>query len=129
MRSEILFVLFLMLLPFGCGNSGMVTAEDARKGELLFNSVGCTKCHSVKGDTILYGPPLKSIYGKEVVVSSSGKRITLTIDRQYIIRSITDPDAEKLAGYENKKMTPVNLSTEEIESLADYLIYISGNQL
>ena len=127
MRSEIVFVLFLMILPFGCRNSGKVTAEEARLGELLFNSVGCTKCHSVKGDSLLYGPSLKSIYHKEVIVVRNGKRMTLTVDRDYIIRSITYPDADKLAGYENKKMTPVNLSAEEIERLADYLIYVSSN--
>ena len=29
----------------------IITRENAKKGELLFNSVGCTLCHSVSGES------------------------------------------------------------------------------
>lgn len=128
MRPEILTILFVIFFPFGCRNSPTISAESAAKGEFLFNSVGCKQCHSVTGDTLLYGPSLNSIFKKEVVVLRGDKKMILTIDREYILRSITDPEMEKLEGFENKKMPPVNLTAKEIGHLADYLIFISGVQ-
>lgn len=128
MRFLIVIILSVTILSFSCRNSEHVTAENARKGEALFNSVGCKQCHSVTGDTVLYGPSLNSIFKKEVVVLRGEKKLTLTIDREYILRSITDPEKEKPDGFGNKKMLPVNLTPDEIGFLADYLIYISGGQ-
>lgn len=113
----------------GCGRSDThPSASKAEEGKLIFNSTGCTQCHSVSGDKSLYGPPLNSIYKQQVVVFRGDEKISLVIDRKYIIRSMKDPEFEKLSGYENKKMPPVNIKPEEMEKIADYLIHISGDQ-
>jgi mono/diheme cytochrome c family protein len=99
----------------------------AARGEELFNSVGCTKCHSMSGEN-MYGPPLKFNLGQEITVIRKGSLKNTELDRRYIVRSMKDPDYEKLAGYQQKKMAKIELSSEAIESIADYLIYINTLQ-
>lgn len=75
----------------------------------------------------MYGPSLNFIPGNEVSVIREGKKVSAIIDRNYIIRSIKQPDIEKVEGYENKKMTPVNLTSKQIGLITDYLIFINTN--
>jgi hypothetical protein len=98
-----------------------ITGENAKKGELLFNSSGCPICHSFTGAT-RYGPPLNFNFEKEVIVFRRDKKKSILLDRKYIIRSIKYPELEKLDGYRYKKMPPSDLSSEEIERITDYLI-------
>jgi hypothetical protein len=105
----------------------IITKEMAGKGEQLFNSVGCTKCHSLTGEN-MYGPPVKFNYGAEITVIRNGNPKIIELDRGYIIRSMKDPDYEKLKGYEKKKMAKIELSGEAIESITDYLIFINTIQ-
>jgi hypothetical protein len=99
----------------------------ADKGEQLFNSVGCTKCHSLSGEN-MYGPPAKFNFGAEITVIRNGSEKIIELDRDYITRSMKDPEYEKLKGYEQKKMAKIELSGEAIESIADYLIFINTTQ-
>lgn len=129
---KVRFVILWFIIVFsGCSrsNPGMVNGENARKGEKLFNTVGCLMCHSLSGE-IKYGPVLKFKPDSEVVVIRSGAKISLKADRQYIIRSLKQPDYEKVNGFQDRKMPSINLSNEDIEYLADYLLYINtGNNL
>jgi cytochrome c2 len=123
-------VFVIILAVAACGNqkkpdSGR--AEDPKKGELLFNSVGCAICHSVSGEK-KYGPPLNVIYAKKVTVFRNGNRDTLVTDRQYILRSLQDPGYEKVEGYQKRKMPSLNLSKEDIDYLMDYIIFINEHQ-
>jgi cytochrome c oxidase subunit 2 len=125
------FFILVFIIVFGsCGHTdpGVVNADNARRGEKLFNTVGCLMCHSVSGET-KYGPSLKLSPDSELTVIRSGSIAKLKPDRQYIIRSLKQPDFEKVNGYQSKKMPSINLSNDDIEYLADYLIYInrSGN--
>jgi len=100
--------------------------ENANKGKVLFNSVGCTTCHSVTGET-KYGPSLNGILNTSIQVIRDGSEHTLIIDRQYILRSIQNPDYEKLINFRNSKMPKTELSSEEIELITDYLTSINEN--
>lgn len=93
---------------------------------MLFNSVGCTMCHSVLGES-KYGPSLNGILNTSIQVIREGKEQTLIIDREYIHRSIQDPDFEKPINFKNSKMPKTELSSEEIEFITDYLISINEN--
>jgi len=119
-------MLFCIFVSIRCSNnaSDPITAENAKKGELLFNSSGCTICHSFTGET-RYGPPLNFNFEKEVIVFRRDKQKSIMLDRKYIIRSIRYPEFEKLDGYRNKKMPPSDLSSEEVERITDYLIYVN----
>jgi len=124
--SRFILILFFILVSIRCSNndSKPVSVENAKKGELLFNSSGCTKCHSVTGES-RYGPPLNFTLNEVIIVFRKGKMISVPLDRKYIIRSITYPESDKLYNYQDKKMPVVSLPPEDIERLADYLIYIN----
>lgn len=119
-----IFFLLIILLVTGCnsGNSSKaITKEEVQKGDELFNSVGCTTCHSVSGK-ILYGPALNTVFQSKVVVIRNGKKDTIEADREYITRSMRNPDFEKVDGFQSKKMPKPDLTPEEIDRIADYLI-------
>jgi mono/diheme cytochrome c family protein len=118
------FFLLVILMMTGCNsgiNSKTITKRDIQKGEALFNSVGCTTCHSVTGK-VLYGPALNTVFQSEIVVLRDGEKHTETADRDYIIRSMQNPDFEKVDGFQDRKMPKPDLTPEEIDQIADYLI-------
>lgn len=121
------FVFFIVSILFGCNSqnsSKTLTKENANKGEKLFNTVGCPMCHSVSGET-KYGPSLNNILNTNVCVIRKGEKLSLTIDREYIRRSIQNPDYEKVINFQNRRMPKPELSPEEIEYIIDYLISVS----
>jgi mono/diheme cytochrome c family protein len=122
-----LSVIMILMALSGCGNKkkpDYIHIEDPGKGEELFKKVGCTTCHSVSGEK-KYGPPLNSIFDKEVVVIRNGNPDTVRVDRQYILRSLKDPGFEKVSSFQKRKMPALNLSMEEIDCLVDYIIFIN----
>lgn len=124
------FIFIIISTLFGCNspNNGKIkTVENANKGKELFNSVGCTMCHSVSGEA-RYGPSLNSIFNTEIHVIRNGEEKVITIDREYIRRSIQNPDYERVNTFQNRKMPVPTLSSEEIEYITDYLISISEKQ-
>lgn len=123
------FFIFITIL-FGCNSQNskrIVSKENADKGQELFNSVGCVMCHSVTGEA-RYGPSLNSIFNTEIHVIRNGEEKVLLIDREYIHRSIQDPDYERVHNFQNRKMPRPTLSSEEIDYITDYLISISEKQ-
>jgi len=125
--SKIICLLFIVLSLFsGCksANSGKATTkENAEKGDILFHSVGCTQCHSLTGET-MYGPALNNILNTSIRVIRDGKELSLTVDREYIHRSIQNPEYEKLLDFKKQKMPKTELSEDQINQLTDYLISI-----
>lgn len=114
----------VILTATGChsgNNSKRISREDIEKGEALFNSVGCTTCHSVSGK-VLYGPALNTVFQSEIVVVRDGEKHTEKADREYIVRSMKNPDFEKVEGFQDRKMPKPDLTPEEIDQIADYLI-------
>lgn len=97
-----------------------VLAEE-KSGEYLFQYYMCMTCHSFEGKAA-YGPGLDSLYMSGVRVLQGGKYQELTADREYLKRSILDPDHERLEGYENKVMPKPDMSPEDAEILVDYII-------
>jgi hypothetical protein len=120
----ILFPLFIFLCIKCSSNKKQLNELNVKRGELLFNSSGCTQCHSLKGE-IRYGPPLIFTLNSEIIVFRSENERSIKLNRKYIVRSITYPEQEKLDGYQNKKMPSTNLSPEDIDCITDYLISIN----
>ena len=87
---------------------------------MLLKTKGCVACHTFDG-TPLIGPSFKGVYGKNETVITDGTERTLTVDEEYLIRSIKQPDADKVKGFENMVMTQIELSDEEIAAIIDYL--------
>jgi cytochrome c oxidase subunit 2 len=91
-------------------------ATPAEKGESLFNAK-CSACHSVDG-SVKVGPALNALYGMEETLSDGSK---VLVDDNYIKKSITNPAAEIVAGYEGVVMQPDLLNDEETSFVIEYL--------
>jgi cytochrome c oxidase subunit II len=105
-------------------DSNVISEEDAKKGEELFNKDGCIMCHSISGE-IKYGPALNNIFNKAENVIRSGDSETIIVDRKYLIRSLVEPEYQKVSSFRKKKMTKPEISLEDINHIVDYLIYIN----
>jgi cytochrome c oxidase subunit 2 len=90
-------------------------------GEQLAKSKGCNACHSVDG-TALIGPSYKGLYGKKEVVVSGGTEREVTIDDAYIKKSILDPAADLVKGFQPLMPSQQGLVSEgEIKALTAYI--------
>jgi mono/diheme cytochrome c family protein len=64
-------------------------------GEALYTDDGCAGCHSLN-DAAGAGPSLNGAAGRTVELADG---TSVTADDAYLVRSITDPDAEIVKGY------------------------------
>ena len=71
-------------------------AELAARGKRLFTSDGCAACHSLSGSAGA-GPTLKGLASSSVTLADGS---TATADDAYLSRSITEPDAQVVKGYQ-----------------------------
>lgn len=127
MLKKSLLLLIISALS-GCNSpvkETVIHQENPQKGAILFNNTGCIMCHSIN-DEKFYGPTLNSVLNTRIVVISNGKLDSITIDRQYIVRSIKDPEFEKDLRFQRRKMPKPDLSDDDIESLADFIIMINS---
>jgi cytochrome c oxidase subunit II len=94
---------------------------DVGRGEAIAQDVGCMACHSTGTDTKI-GPAWGGIWGTEVELEDGR---TVVVDEDYLRRSITDPEADVVSGFQ-LAMPRVPLSDEEIDALVAYLRSVSG---
>ena len=124
----------------GTGHSGMLgkvhvlSAEEWQKlksvrgkppemsleewGAKLYASKACITCHSLDGSK-LTGPTFKGVFGHSVKLADGS---TVTVDEEYIRRSILDPRAQVVAGFE--PVMPVfagTVSPEDVDALIAFL--------
>lgn len=87
-------------------------------GEKLFTSKACITCHSVE-DKSLTGPHLNGIFDKPVALKNGQ---TVTVDENYIRKSILEPQAEIVAGFEPVMPTYQGLlKDKQIDALIAYI--------
>lgn len=120
--SRLVFPVLIFLFS-GCGKTDD-NEKILKSGEKLFSKYGCNVCHSLEGKEI-YGPPLNEIVGRQIKVIRQGNEFTIVADREYLIKAISEPRFEKVAGYQNKDMPIPVFSKKESEILADYIIEIN----
>lgn len=94
----------------GGGYTTEVLANEQLAGE-----VGCLACHT-DGDTPA-APSLVGIWGRENQLADGR---TVTVDHEYVSRSITEPGADVVEGY-NSTMPTVPLTDEEVDRLVDWV--------
>lgn len=85
-------------------------------GYELYRGAGCAACHGAEGEGGV-GPRLAGLYGTNEELQ--GGQIVL-VDDEYLTRSIKDPNADKVAGY-NIPMSQNNLSDAEVESVVAFI--------
>ena len=91
-------------------------------GLAILKAQGCNACHSSDGSKII-GPSYLNLYGGKQVVIREGKEISLTVDDEYIKRSIYDPNIEIVKGYPKGLMQSykATLSDNDISKIIEYL--------
>jgi cytochrome c oxidase subunit 2 len=95
--------------------------DPAAQGEQLLAMKGCTACHTTDG-TKMVGPSFKGIFGKQEAVLVDGAEKTITVDEEYLRRSILEPAAEIVKGYDNVMPSQQGLvSDEELEALINLI--------
>jgi cytochrome c oxidase subunit 2 len=103
----------------------VTTAESSAPGAAglaIIDAQGCYACHSTDGSKIL-GPTFLKLFGEKQVVVKDGKEVTITVDEEYIKKSIYDPNSEIVKGYPRDLMQSYKetLNDADIAKIIEYL--------
>lgn len=98
------------------GDSGPPLDAAAQRGRDVAQDKGCTSCHTDDGDRGT-GPTWQGIWGSTVELE--GDR-TAVVDREYLERSVRDPRADVVDGFQ-PLMPTYDLTPAELDALAAYL--------
>jgi len=103
--------------------------EPEPDGYLLLRNTGCIACHSLDGAKLV-GPSFKDLYGKETIVVSGTSQKSVTVDEEYIINSIYNPDSELVLGYNKGLMQSYRgvINEDDIQIIIDYLKTLAGTK-
>ena len=86
----------------------------------LLEQNGCLGCHSLDGSQGA-GPSFKGIFGRSTVVVTGGKERTIPADEAYLRRSITDPQADVVKGFQPIMPAFPDLKDDDMKVLIEYL--------
>jgi cytochrome c oxidase subunit 2 len=122
----------------GTGHADMITTVEAlpeaqftawlqqrpgeeHPGKELLEKHGCLGCHSLDGTPKL-GPTLKGIWGRKEVILTNGAERTITVDEPYLRRSILEPNADIVKGFQPIMPSFKGVLTEdEVRQIIDFL--------
>jgi len=93
------------------------------EGLTLLQQNACITCHSLDGSRLI-GPSFKGLYGRvEEVVNEAGEERTITVDEDYILKSIYNPNAEIVKGYNKGLMISyeATLDEEAVKKIIEYI--------
>ena len=109
----------LTLSACGANDSGAASIElspVAVEGQSLARSSGCGSCHGPAGQGGV-GPAFVGLFGTEVELDDSS---VIVADREYLIESIKEPAAKKVAGF--RLPMPTNrLTDDDVERIVTYI--------
>jgi cytochrome c oxidase subunit 2 len=92
-----------------------------RLGEKLSRDKGCNACHSTDGSPLV-GPTYQGLFGRTETVVTDGQSREVVIDEEYVRRSILEPTADVVEGFQPLMPSQQGLVTdEEIDALIAYL--------
>ena len=101
-------------VAFGVASCGV----DGEGAAGVYRSNGCSACHGSDFGGGALGPPMTWSEGDTVELADG---TTVTVDAAYVERSITDPGAQIVAGWDDT-MPTASLSAAEVDLLVDYLL-------
>lgn len=110
----------VMLYACGGGGNGSSTTDSlspsAQEGLELAQNNGCASCHGSDFGGAA-GPTWQGLAGSVRKLTDGSEVVA---DREYLIRSIMEPDAQVVRGY--ALMMPVNgLDAADVEKIVDYI--------
>ncbi|AHW59798.1 cytochrome C oxidase subunit II [Draconibacterium orientale] len=96
--------------------------SPAATGKRIMQNIGCFACHTLDG-TKLVGPSFKGIWGAEHTVETGRETRQVTVDEEYIRKSIYEPNADVVDGYNKGLMVSYEgqLSDDDIDNIIEYL--------
>jgi len=103
-----------------------VLAEDidspTATGKRIMQNIGCFACHSLDGSRLV-GPSFKGIWGEEITVVTDGEERQVVVDEEYVRRSIYEPNADVVDGFNKGLMLSYEgqLSEEDVNNIIEYL--------
>jgi mono/diheme cytochrome c family protein len=104
--------------PAGGGGGG---GSLASMGAKLYESLGCSSCHTLTGAKSI-GPTYKGLYGSKVQLSNGQ---TVTGDDAYLLESILDPDKQIVKGFPKGVMSatipPGSVSEANAKALVAFI--------
>ncbi len=91
-------------------------------GKRIMQNIGCFACHSLDGSKLV-GPSFKGVWGEEQTVVTNGATRKVTVDEDYIKKSIYDPNADVVEGFGKGLMLSYEgqLSDEDVANIVEYL--------
>jgi cytochrome c oxidase subunit 2 len=98
------------------------SGKPALPGLSIIKKNGCVACHSFDGTKIV-GPSFKGIYGKKVTVLVNGIEKQVTVDDDYILESIFEPNAKIVKGFQKGLMQPYKdlIKKDEVKQIVEYI--------
>jgi cytochrome c oxidase subunit II len=129
--SMITAVKVLTRKDFDAWYSGLTKTDTSKKeikttpgaeGRKIAMRNGCNACHSFDGSKIV-GPSFKGIYGEEQAVITAGKEHMQWVDEAYLRRSIIDPNADIVKGFNKGLMLSYKdqISADEITQIIEFI--------
>jgi cytochrome c oxidase subunit 2 len=94
-------------------------------GRDVADKQGCLGCHSTDG-TIVVGPSFKGLMGRKASLQHGGNIHEMTVDRQYVLDQLKDPDSFRVKGFDPIMPAYPDLSEPEKEALLRFLESLSG---
>jgi len=94
----------------------------ADQGWEVLTRNACNTCHSSDGSKLI-GPSYLGGWGGTRTVVSGREELQVAVDEAYIMRSIFDPDAEVVKGFNKSLMQPYEgmITEEEVKLIIEYL--------
>jgi cytochrome c oxidase subunit 2 len=90
-------------------------------GKQLATSKGCVACHSSDGSKLI-GPSYKGLYGSKQTVVSAGAEHEVTVDDAYIKKSMLEPTADVVKGFQPLMPSQQGLVSDgEVKALTAYI--------
>jgi cytochrome c oxidase subunit 2 len=91
------------------------------EGTKLLTLKGCVACHTIDGSKLI-APTFKGLFGSTENVVTDGVTRQVTVDEEYIRKSILDPSADLTEGYQDLMPPQRDLLTdEEIDAIIEVL--------
>lgn len=95
--------------------------EAVQEARQILDTYGCLSCHSLDG-TVLVGPSLKDIFGKEVTVLEDGKEKKIKVDGEYFKESVFFPEKKIVKGFDASMPSyDGQISDVELDKIIHYL--------
>lgn len=119
--SALLVVLAVALAACGDGATEMPPA--AAEGRQIARDQGCAACHGTDGQGGV-GPAWVGLFGSPVELEDGS---VVAANTEYLRRSISDPQADIVAGY-TTKMPANTLDEDQISAVIAYIEFLGADE-